>query len=290
MRLNRTTVILSLLFSASIAIGKMNCVNRPRQFSQMDLPLIRTVPAPFQNSYSTSPVYTVVDDEPQPAAGKSNAKGTVLWAGKGVNRAEVLLCDPNKLPGVFMVGNPDICGAKQIKTRTDSNGNYQFTNVPAGLYSIVIKTLESKNMYFELTEKSSAYGLPERSKIKLEEGKTTKIQTQSVWRTDIKLISPKSGQTLRERQPVLGWEAYPEAVRYTMSLKSGGKEVGIMEQGDNQYVPGGSLSDGLYYWEVEAFGENGEVIAKSRSEFRVGPIPKSKPPVGYGTGTGDTGK
>jgi hypothetical protein len=84
------------------------------------------------------------------------------------------------------------------------------------------------------------------------------------------LASPKDGQTVIDRQPILEWNAFPNAVNYAVRILSEDSKRFVFSRGDRDaritqtnIKVDKILEPGRYSWRVDAFNKQGHIIGCS---------------------------
>lgn len=187
----------------------------------------------------------------KPAAGTGNVQGKVLFNGKPVTGIEVTLCEEFSRFGSG-------CGGQTYKAKTDDAGDYVITNVPPKEYAALLAQVFDTDSYVFATQ---GYGISSE-KYKVEADKTLFVRATNLFKSDLKVMSPKAGSKVAAAGLGLNWEPYPEAAYYKFSLFPDSASVVspyINHRVEaNQFSVDKPLPTGGYRIEVEAY--NGDDI------------------------------
>src|SRR5256714_1077480 len=124
------------------------------------------------------------EEKEKPAAGKANAQGKVFFNGQPAPNIEVKLCE--KFNQYF--GG---CQGQTFATKTDGNGEYLIKNVPPGIYEGLIAKVFDTPYYVFATS-----GFVGSAKYQLEADQTFFAPNSNLFKSDLKLSSPKAGAKL----------------------------------------------------------------------------------------------
>lgn len=210
----------------------------------------------------TIPSGTGVEKE-KPAAGTGNAQGKVFYNGQPVEGVEVKLCETFSQ---YLSG----CGGETFTTKTDSNGEYLFKNVPPRIYEGLVVKVFNTNYYIFATS-----GIVQSAKYRIEEGQTFFAPDTHLFKNDLKLLNPKAGSKIGASNIEVKWEAYPDAAYYKFSIYADSSTEAKTEYDYiNKRVDGLSyaldkpLSPGSYTCKVEAYNGNDIKLAQSSSDIK----------------------
>jgi hypothetical protein len=202
-------------------------------------------------------------EKEKPAAGKANVQGRVLFNSQPAAGIEVKLCE--KFNQYF--GG---CGGKTYTARTDSAGEYLIKDVPPGVYEGLIAKVFDTPYYVFATS-----GYVNSAKYKIEEGKTFFAPDSNLFKSDLKLLSPKAGSKLGADQIEVKWADYPGAAYYKLSVYAD-TNTGAQPNYDyiNKRVEGTSftldqpLAPGTYTCQVSAYNDKDIKIAEGPDDVK----------------------
>lgn len=187
-----------------------------------------------------------------PGEGKGNVAGLVLWNDQPVPKAAVWLCE--KFDGGCL-------GAYQYRTNTDQNGYYVFTNVIPGTYLVAINSFSTGWFIFYFDSSGDR-------EQEVSTGQTLVLDPWSIWKFDLRIISPRDGKDVADAHPTFQWEPYPDAAYYQFSIYDDKFETVL----ENKRVDGSeftleeaTLVTCSYYWTVEAYNSNGVKISQVKT-------------------------
>ncbi len=213
------------------------------------------------NADGTIPSGTGVEKE-KPTAGKGNVQGKALYNQQPAVGVEVKLCETFSQ---FIGG----CGGETFVTRTDAQGEYLIKDVPPRTYEgLIVKVFETPFYVFATS------GIVSTAKYKIEADKTFFAPDTNLFKSDLKLVSPKAGAKVSPEKIELKWEAYPAAAYYKFSLYAE-TESGAKTEYDyiNKRVDGVSyeldkpLTPGSYRCKVQAYNSNEIRLAESADDI-----------------------
>ncbi|MFN2579156.1 MAG: hypothetical protein ABR607_15895 [Pyrinomonadaceae bacterium] len=198
-----------------------------------------------------------------PAAGKTNVKGRVLFNEKPAANIEVKLCE--KFNQYF--GG---CTGETYTARTDSNGEYLIKNVPSGIYEgLTAKVFDTPYYVFATS------GFIASAKYKLEPDETFFAPDSNLFKSDLKLTSPKAGAKLAPANIEIKWESYPDAAYYKFSINadsSNGSQTNLdyinKRVDGTSYVLDKPLDAGSYRCTVNAYNANDVKLAESADDIK----------------------
>jgi hypothetical protein len=203
------------------------------------------------------------DEKEKPAAGKANVQGKVLFNSKPAPNIEVKLCEKFNQ---FVGG----CQGRTLTARTDSNGEYLIKDVPPGLYEgLTAKVFDTPYYVFATS------GYIGSAKYQLEPDKTFFAPNSNLFKSDLKLISPKAGAKVSPDNLEIKWESYPDASYYKFSIYADEATGAKPDYDDiNKRVDGTSylldkpLTAGSYRVVVTAYNTNDIKIADSPDDIK----------------------
>lgn len=203
------------------------------------------------------------DAKEKPEPGKSNVQGKVLYNQQPAANIEVKLCEKFNR---FMGG----CTGQTYTTRTDEHGEYLIRNVPSGLYEgLTAKVFETPYYVFATS------GFISSAKYQIEPDQTFFAPDSNLFKSDLKLTSPKAGAKLGPNNIEVKWESYPDAAYYKFSIhadSSSGAETNydyINKRIDGtSYMLDKPLAGGTYRVIVNAFNSNDVKLAESPDDIK----------------------
>jgi hypothetical protein len=211
------------------------------------------------------PSGTGVEKE-KPAPGTGNVQGKVLYNGKPAEGIEVKLCEKFNQ---YLDG----CSGESYVTKTDANGEYLIKNVAPKTYEALTAKVFDTPYYVFATS-----GIISSAKYKIEADKTYFAPATNLFKSDLKLLSPKAGSKIAPDGIEVKWDTYPEAAYYKFSINadisSGGETVYdyIDKRVDGlSYALDKPLKPGNYSCMVSAYNSNDIKLAQSPDgiEFTV---------------------
>lgn len=202
-------------------------------------------------------------EKEKPAAGKANVQGKVYFNQKPVADIEVKLCEKFSR---FIGG----CSGETFTTKTDANGEYLIKNVPAGIYEGLTARVFNTPYYVFATS-----GIVGSAKYKLEEGQTFFAPDTNLFKSDLKLITPRAGAKVNGSNIEVKWDAYPDAAYYKFSIHADSSTEAKTEYDYiNKRVDGTSyvlekpLSPGSYTCQVQAYNGNDVKLSESADDIK----------------------
>jgi hypothetical protein len=202
-------------------------------------------------------------EKEKPATGKSNVQGKVFYNEKPAANIEVKLCE--KFNQYF--GG---CEGQVYTTKTDANGEYLIKDVPPGLYEgLTAKVFDTPYYVFATS------GFIASAKYKLEPDETFFAPDSNLFKSDLKLLTPKAGTKVGPENIEIKWESYPDAAYYKFSINgdsSTGAETNLdyinKRIDETSYVLEKALSPGGYRITVTAYNSNDIKLAESASDIQ----------------------
>ena len=146
------------------------------------------------------------EEKEKPAAGKANVQGKVFFNSAGAPNIEVKLCEKFNQ---FLGG----CQGQTYTTKTESNGEYLIKDVPPGIYEGLIAKVFDTPYYVFATS-----GLVSSAKYELAADQTFFAPDTNLFKSDLKLLSPKAGAKVSPDRIELKWDEYPSAAYYKFSI------------------------------------------------------------------------
>jgi len=145
-------------------------------------------------------------EKEKPSAGKANVQGKVFFNSQPAAGIKVKLCE--KFNQYF--GG---CGGKTYTAQTDSAGEYLIKDVPPGTYEGLLAYVFNTNYYVFATS-----GFVNSAKYKIEADKTFFAPDSNLFKSDLKLLSPKAGSKIGADNIEVKWMDYPDAAYYKLSI------------------------------------------------------------------------
>lgn len=255
------------LLALSVALFMSGCKSSGTKNSNSPSILSNTnankkAPPVKPNDDGTIPSGTGTEKE-KPAAGKGNVQGKVLYNEKPAENIEVKLCEKFNR---YMGG----CKGETFTAKTDAQGEYLIKDVPPKIYEGLIVKVFNSNFYVFATS-----GIVQAAKYKIEADTTYFAPDTSLFKSDLKLVSPKAGAKNDGKNVEIKWDAYPDAAYYKFSIH-GDSSSGAKTEYDyiNKRVDGVSfvldkpLSPGSYTCKVEAFNSNDVKLSESSDDIK----------------------
>ena len=142
----------------------------------------------------------------KPAEGKTNVQGKVLFNSKPAPNIEVKLCEKFSQ---YLGG----CQGQTFTTKTDANGEYLIKDVPPGIYEGLIAKVFDTPYYVFATS-----GFISSAKYELKADETFFAPDSNLFKSDLKVVSPKAGAKINPDNIEVKWESYPDAAYYKFSI------------------------------------------------------------------------
>ncbi|HEY9621119.1 MAG TPA: hypothetical protein V6C78_12155 [Crinalium sp.] len=243
------------LICTSAAIALTNCQNSTSQSPS---------PSPSDTAASPTPTPSAEAqvEKSKPAPGTGNVQGKVMYNGEPAANIEVKLCEKFSQ---FVGG----CDGKTYTARTDKNGEYVITNVEPKVYEALLARVFDTDSYIFAT--SGAIGVS-AAEYEVTTDKTLFVSTTHLFKSDLKLLSPKAGSTISAQNLELKWNAYPDAAYYKFSIYA--DDPSVISKYINERVEATSFSlpeplqKGTYRWQVEAYNSNDQKLAESSDDIK----------------------
>lgn len=202
-------------------------------------------------------------EKEKPEAGKGNVQGKVFYNQQPAAGIQVKLCE--KFSQYF--GG---CSGQTFTSKTDSGGEYLIKNVPPGIYEgLTVKVFDTDYYVFATS------GIVQSAKYKIEEGETFFAPDTNLFKSDLKLLSPKAGSKIGASNIEVKWDAYPDAAYYKFSIYADTSSGAATEYDYiNKRVDGLSyvldkpLAPGSYTCRVEAFNGNDVKLSQSSDDIK----------------------
>ena len=254
-RLFACACLAAILFSLGGCAGAGNS-NSPAANSAANS--AAATPAPTPN---TTAAETGVE-KVKPAPGTGNVQGKVLFNGKPAAGIEVKLCEKFNQ---FFGG----CSGQTFTAKTDEGGEYVITGVQPKTYeSLMARVFDTDSFVFATT------GIAGISSAKYEVAadKTLFVRPTHLFKSDLKLTSPKAGSKVSAQGLELKWQEYPDAAYYKFSLYP--TEATVTSPYINQRVDGTTfaadkpLPKGEYRWQLDAYNADDQKLAQSGRDYK----------------------
>jgi hypothetical protein len=265
----------SVLLAALLALGckfsgGLNNSNTPSAntgANTSNAPASNTSAQPSKNATSADSEGVISSgtgtEKEKPSAGKANVQGRVLYDGQPAKGIEVKLCEKFER---YISG----CGGETFKTKTDDAGEYLFKDVPPRIYEGLIAKVFNTDYYVFATS-----GIVQTAKYKVEEDKTFFAPDTNLFKSDLKLQSPKAGSKIAPDNIEVKWDAYPDAAYYKLNIYAD-TSTGATPNYDyiNKRVDGLSytldkpLGPGSYRVEVNAYNADDVKLSESPDDIK----------------------
>src|SRR5258707_13931617 len=139
------------------------------------------------------------DEKEKPDAGKANVQGKVFYNQKPAASIEVKLCE--KFNQYF--GG---CSGQTFTAKTDAAGEYLIKSVPPGIYEGLTARVFDTPYYVFATS-----GFVASAKYEIEANETFFAPDSNLFKSDLKLLSPKAGAKVGANNIEVKWESYTDA-------------------------------------------------------------------------------
>lgn len=201
-------------------------------------------------------------EKEKPAAGKSNVQGRVLFNSRPAPDIDVKLCEKFNQ---FLGG----CQGQTYGAKTDANGEYLIKDVPPGIYEgLIAKVFDTPYFVFATS------GFIGSAKYQLEADQTFFAPDSNLFKSDLRLVTPKAGAKIAPQNIELKWESYPDAAYYKFSINADGGSGAetnydyINKRVDGtSYVVDAPLKPGSYRITVNAYNSNDVKLAESPDDI-----------------------
>jgi len=201
-------------------------------------------------------------EKEKPAAGKSNVQGRVLFNSQPAPNIDVKLCEKFNQ---FLGG----CQGETYTAKTDGNGEYLIKDVPPGIYEgLIAKVFDTPYFVFATS------GFIGSAKYELDADQTFFAPDSNLFKSDLKLVSPKAGAKLAPQNIELKWESYPDAAYYKFSINAdSGSGAETNYDYINKRIEGTTyvletlLKPGSYRITINAYNRNDVKLAESPDDM-----------------------
>lgn len=201
-------------------------------------------------------------EKEKPAAGKANVQGKVFFNEKPAADIEVKLCAKFSR---FVGG----CGGETFTAKTDESGEYLIKDVPPGIYEGLTARVFNTRYYVFATS-----GIVGSAKYQVDADETFFAPDTSLFKSDLKLLTPKAASKVAGDGLEVKWDAYPDAAYYKMSIHADTATGATIEYDYiNKRVDGTSfvldkpLTPGSYRCQVQAFNSNDVKLSESADDI-----------------------
>jgi hypothetical protein len=253
-------LVITIFLLAAVMLACKNSGNTNSARSDISNTNVSSSSKPDDNDVIHSA--TGVEKE-KPAAGKANVQGKVFFNEEAVADIEVKLCEKFSR---FIGG----CGGETFTTKTDANGEYLIKNVPPGIYEGLTARVFNTPYYVFATS-----GIVGSAKYQLEADQTFFAPDTNLFKSDLKLITPKAGAKVGANDIELKWDPYPDALYYKFSIHADSATDAKTEYDFiNKRVEGTSytlekpLSPGSYTCKVVAYNAHDLKLAESADDIK----------------------
>ena len=199
-------------------------------------------------------------EKAKPDAGKANIQGKVSFNEKPVEGIEVKLCEKfSTFSG---------CGGETFTSKSDKNGEYLIANVaPKEYQGLIVSVFDTKSYVFA----SNRFGIT-ASKYKIEADKTFFAPDTNLFKSDIKVESPKAKAKIDAKDLEFKWEAYEGAAYYKLGMYSSDPKTTspyVNEKVEGTSFKGEkSLINGEYRLKIDAFNANDVKLAELPEDIK----------------------
>ena len=225
-------------------------------------------PGPGKSTIAPNSAEPAADSTPKelvkPAAGKGNVQGKVLFNDKPAANIEVNLSEKFS---TFLGAS-----GKSYTARTDKNGDYVIKNVPPKEYEgLTARVFNTDTVVFIKS------GILQSKKYTVESGKTLFVEPTHLFKSDLKILSPKAAAAMPAKQATFKWQTYPDAAYYKISIYSDDlkNSSGIFQErvDGTSYQPAKPLTAGGYRIVLEAYNSSDHKLSQGPDQykFRIAP-------------------
>jgi hypothetical protein len=187
-------------------------------------------------------------EKAKPESGKANVQGKVMYNDKAVENIEVKLCEKfSTFSG---------CGGETFTSKTDKDGEYLIANVnPKEYQGLIVKVFDTKMYVFA----SNRFGIT-ASKYKIEADKTFFAPDTNLYKSDLKILTPKQKAKVDAKALEISWEPYEGAAYYKVGMYSSDPKTTspyVNEKVEGTGFKGEKpLTNGEYRIKIDAFNAN----------------------------------
>jgi beta-lactam-binding protein with PASTA domain len=174
-----------------------------------------------------------------------------------------VLFDENPVPGatVHVTEEYSFNSTRYGSAITDAKGYFSISGIPDG------------KKYLYVFGNQPEYWVSAVTPFEMVSGKGTQAENTYLCK-GFTPASPKDGQTVIDRQPILAWDAFPNAVNYAVRIFSEDSKRFIFSRGDRDaritqtnIKVDKILEPGRYSWRVDAFNKQGHIIGCSHPQY-----------------------
>lgn len=202
-------------------------------------------------------------EKEKPAPGKANVQGKAFFNEQPAVGVEAKLCEKFNQ---FFGG----CSGATFTGKTDESGEYLIKNVPPGVYEgLTIRVFNTPYFVFATS------GVISAAKYDLKADQTYFAPDTHLFKSDLKVLSPKAGAKVAPENIELKWQPYPDAAYYKFSIhadSSSGASTNYdyinKRVDDPGMVLDKPLEPGSYRIEVEAFNASDRKLAESSDDMK----------------------
>ena len=187
------------------------------------------------------------------APGTGKLTGEVRWNSQGAANLEVKLCE-----NLTFIG----CSGKEFNAKTDDAGQFDFSDVPIGTYSVAVRVFETDLWVYPTSGPVTA------SEFEVKDGDVVEVSTLNIHK-NLLLQNPTPAQEIASAAPTLSWQEIPEASYYEVYLSAEDnsppyeRAITNLKIEKSEYPVPNELTKCKYTWRIEAFNTNGVIIARS---------------------------
>lgn len=265
----RPETVLTLVFAAALVLG-CNAADKLAENKSANTNAntataakgSTTTASAAPNEDGTIPSGTGTEKE-KPAPGKGNVQGKAMFNEQPAVGVDVKLC---KTFNQFMGG----CSGDTFTAKTDDTGEYVIKNVPPGIYEGLTVRVFNTPYYVFATS-----GIVSAAKYNIEADKTYFAPDSHLFKSDLKLGSPKAGSKVASENLEVKWDAYPDAAYYKVSIyadTASGAEPPYDYIGrrvdDVSIVLDKPLKPGSYTAKVEAYNGSDRKLSQSANDIK----------------------
>ena len=256
-RLSACACLAAALFSLGACAGVGGNANAP----VVNAPANASAANSSANTAPTPAAETGVE-KVKPTPGTGNVQGKVLYNGKPAAGIEVKLCEKFNQ---FFGG----CSGKTFTAKTDEGGEYVITGVEPKTYETLMARVFDTDSYIFAT--TGIAGLSS-AKYDVVADKTLFVRPTNLFKSDLKLLSPKAGSKVSAQGLELKWQEYPDAAYYKLSLYPTDASVTspyIGQRVEATTFPADKpLPKGEYRIQLEAYNDSDQKLAESARDIK----------------------
>ena len=109
------------------------------------------------------------------------------------------------------------CSGKVYTAKTDKDGDYVITNVPPQTYeTLLARVFDTDSSIFAT---SGIAGIS-AAKYEVTADKTLFVTTTHLFKSDLKLLTPKAAEKVKSQGLEIKWDSYPDAAYYKFSINA----------------------------------------------------------------------